>query len=292
MVIPPYTYLSPTKLDEALDILAQNQSGVMPLAGGTDILVMMKEGRLKPDSLLSLKNIVPLKGIDVEEQEVKIGANTTVGELERSGVMDMNPAFGDLVRQMATRQIRNRATIGGNLCTAAACADFPPVLLVNEATVTIVNKKEERQMSLEKFFTGPRKTALKTGELLLSVHCKRHNPGTAYIKFGVRESANISIVGIACSLEVEDGKVSKIVVASTAASPIPLVIDAVSKVTLGRAPQTKTWEAAAEEVVNALHPISDLRGSLAYRFHLAKVGTLRALDTAYRRLMKNNAVEA
>lgn len=291
MVIPPFTYYSPLELKEVLEILASNTENVLPLAGGTDILVMMKEERINPGGLISLKNISELKNIKTVGNEIVIGSNTTVGEIERSNLFSDNPIFGDLIQQMATRQIRNRATIGGNLCTAAACADFPPVLLVNDAKVVLLNRLGTRQMSLAEFITGPRQTALEKDELLFSIICKKKNPGSAYIKFGVRESANISIVGIACSMEIEDGKISEISVASTAASPIPLIIDSIRDVTIGKKPQKETWEAAADKVAIALDPISDIRGSMNYRIHLAKVGTVRALDKAYHRLMKHREME-
>ncbi|MCP5050531.1 MAG: xanthine dehydrogenase family protein subunit M [bacterium] len=291
MVIPPFRYYSPGSLEEALDILVEKNDTVLPLAGGTDIIVMMKEGRLKPGGLMSLKKIADLKTIETRDNKLLMGAGVTVGEIERWGVSNQNPAFGDLVTHMATRQIRNRATIGGNLCTAAACADFPPVLLVNDATVTLKNKKEERRVPLHQFFTGPRANVRQTGELLVSVQCRKNNPGTAYIKFGVRQAANISIVGIACSLEVTDGQVSDIVVASTAASPIPMVIEGIADIAVGKPPVKRTWEAAAQRVAEALAPISDLRGSWQYRLHLAKIGTVRALDMAYRRLNGSREVQ-
>jgi CO/xanthine dehydrogenase FAD-binding subunit len=284
MVLPPYDYFAPASLEEALDLLAGTKEKPLPLAGGTDILVMMKEGRLKPGGLMSLKRLKRLKEISFMGDTLAIGAGVTAGEIERSDIPADNPAFGDLIQHMATRQIRNRATIGGNLCTAAACADFPPVLLVNSAVVTLKSKKKERQVPLAGFFTGPRKTQLGKDELLLSISCRKHNPGSAYIKFGVREAANISIVGVAAAVEVKDGKISDITVASTAASPVPFMVEGAGDVALGKEPCEETWRAVAAEVVKTLDPISDIRGTLDYRLHLAEVGALRALRTAYQRL--------
>lgn len=285
MFIPEFTYYSPSNLPEALDILDEKKKDALPLGGGTDILVMMKEGTLRPKGLLSLKHIGELKEMKKNgDNRIEIGAGMTVTEIERSGISQMNPAFGDLVREMATRQVRNRATMGGNLCTAAACADFPPVLLVNDAVIRLRSKDGEREVPLEAFFTAPRKNMRRENELLMSVHFKRVNPGTAYIKFGVRKAVKISIVGIACSLEVTGGLISGVKVASTAASPIPIVIHGVADVLTGMSPGPEAWERAAEIVGRALTPISDLRGSAEYRRDLGKVGTVRALSSAYRRL--------
>ncbi len=285
MVLPPFEYYSPANLAEALDILDEKRGEVLPLAGGTDILVMMKEGTLKPRGLLSLKKIDELKQVKTNEDEsIEIGAGMTVTGIERMGISRENPAFGDLVWEMATRQVRNRATIGGNLCTAAACADFPPVLLVNKATVLLKSKNKERQVPLETFFTAPRKNLRRDNELLVSIRFKKINRGTAYIKFGVRKAVKISIVGIACALEVADGLVSDIRLASTAASPIPIVIEKVRDVVIGKPPVPETWECAAAVVEQTLSPISDLRGSADYRRRLGRVGTVRALDKAFHRL--------
>jgi len=292
MVIPPYHYYAPTSLEEALDLLVETSEERLPLSGGTDLLVMMKEGRLSPAGLVSLKRISQLKGITRDAETLTIGAGSTVGEIERNGLAADNPAFADLITHMATRQIRNRATIGGNLCTAAACADFPPVLLVNEATVVLKNKRGEQQTAISEFFTGPRRTLRQADQLLTSVTCKRYNPGSAYIKFGVREAANISIVGIACSMTVTKGKISQLIVSSTAASPIPLLVPGATDVALGKEPNSETWAAAADEVVKALSPISDIRGSLDYRLHLAREGTIRALTLAFERWCIASATNA
>lgn len=286
MVIPEFKYYSPSNLPECLDILHEKKKDVLPLGGGTDILVMMKEGSLRPKGLLSLKHIPELKEMKKNgNKRVEIGAGTTVTDIERLGISRDNPAFGDLVREMATRQVRNRATIGGNLCTAAACADFPPVLLVNDAVIRLRSKNGEREVPMETFFTAPRKNVRRDDELLLSIHFKQFNPGTAYIKFGVRKAVKISIVGVACSLEVNGGLISDVKIASTAASPIPFVIDGIREVLVGMPPGPEAWESAAEVVGNALSPISDLRGSAGYRRELGKVGTVRALRSAYQRLM-------
>jgi carbon-monoxide dehydrogenase medium subunit len=285
MIIPPFEYYSPANLAEALDILDEKRSEVLPLAGGTDILVMMKEGTLKPKGLLSLKKIEELKQVNKSENgQIEIGAGMTVTEIETMGISRMNPAFGDLIWEMATRQVRNRATIGGNLCTAAACADFPPVLLVNDATVLLRSKNKEREVPLETFFTGPRMNVRQDNELLVSIRFKQVNRGTAYIKFGVRKAVKISIVGIACALEVADGLVSDVKLASTAASPTPIVIEKVRDVVIGKPPVPDTWERAAAVGEQALSPIADLRGSADYRRQLGKVGTVRALDKAFHRL--------
>ena len=127
---------------------------------------------------------------------------------------------------------------------------------------------------------------------MMAISCRKHNPGSAYVKFGIREAANISIVGIAAAIEVNNGKISAIHVASTAAAPVPVMVEKARDAALGKEPSPKTWEAVANEVVKTLEPISDIRGSLDYRLHLAKVGAKRALSSAFQRLSGEKQTEA
>ncbi|NQV38087.1 MAG: FAD binding domain-containing protein [Candidatus Marinimicrobia bacterium] len=283
MVIQPFEYLTPKTLPEALALLEEKKGAAHPLAGGTDLLVLMKLGKMEPKFLVSLRNISELNSIKSTTQLCTIGAGVTVSEIADSGLCAHNPAMADLVQQMATLQIRNRATIGGNLCTAAACADFPPVLLVNDATIHLVSKEGFRDVELKHFFTGPRQTIKKTNELLVSISFRKSNIGTAYMKFGMRKAGNIPIVGVACSMDIEQGRIRDLKVAVTAASPTPMLIAEAAQTALSQKPNDATWEAIAKVVPDCLAPISDLRGSVEYRLHLAQVATRRALQKAYAR---------
>ncbi len=291
MVIPPFHYYAPSGMSEALDILDKEQNNALPLGGGTDILVMIKEGAIRPKGLLSLKKLEPLKEVKKREDgTIEIGAGMTVSAIQQLGIAKHNPCFADLIHEMATLQVRNRATIGGNLCTAAACADFPPVLFINDAAILLKSKEKERLVPIGEFFTGPRRNVRLHNELLVSIHMKEKNPGTAYIKFGVRNAVKISIVGIAVALSVDNNKITDIKVATTAASPTPFLVEEVSQHLTGAAPNRAAWEKAGTIVSDALLPISDLRGSAEYRRNLGRVGTVQALETAYERLMGGSNV--
>ena len=189
---------------------------------------------------------------------------------------------------MATPQIRNRATVGGNLCTAAACADFPPVLLVNDATVVLARKTATREIPLKTFFTGPRETIREKDELMVSISMRKTNPGSTYIKFGNRKAGNIPIVGVACSLMLESGRIKELKVAVTAAAPTPVLVEEAHRVAVSQKPETATWDAVVATIPGALAPISDLRGSAEYRINLAKIATRRALQKAHTRLLRES----
>ncbi|MEW6365883.1 MAG: xanthine dehydrogenase family protein subunit M [Acidobacteriota bacterium] len=283
MILPPFEYFRPGTTKEALELLAEKREAVRPLAGGTDLIVLMKEGRLLPPALLSLRDLAELRVMETGGDRCTVGAGNTVTAVSNSAVPASNPAFGDIIPQMATPPIRNRATIGGNLCTAAACADFPPVLLVNDAAVRLQSAGGARDVPLNSFFEGPRKTARRPDELLMSITFKKHNPGSAYVKFGVREAVNIAIVGVAGAVQVSGGLITDLRVAVTAAHPVPLLVPGVRDVSAGQRPEKATWERVADVVSSSLTPISDLRGSAEYRLHLAKVATIRVLQKAYER---------
>ncbi|MFQ5607833.1 MAG: FAD binding domain-containing protein [Candidatus Zixiibacteriota bacterium] len=282
MYLPHFEYLRPSSLRDSLAALAEPDANIRPLAGGTDLLLALKEGQPAPAALLSLRDIPELHNCEHDGSIDRVGAGLTVAELASDALNKDNPAFGDLRRAFASAPIRNRATIGGNICNAAACADLPPVLLVSDAQLTIACAESVRTLSLEQFITGPRETALQRNELLVSISFRRANPGTAYIKFGLRQAVNIAIVGVACALELRDGAVSDLRVAVTAASPAPILHNATAA--KGEKPSQALWRTVAETVAAKLAPISDIRGSAEYRLRLARVGTVRGLERACERL--------
>lgn len=283
MHLPNCEYYAPTALSDALELLHREGDAAVPLAGGTDLLVLMKEGKLKPKALLTLRNIAELHVVRMHNGSCTAGAAATITALARSPLPLSNPAFADLAQRMATRQIRNRASIGGNLCTAAACADCPPVLLINDARVKLASATGERELPLVEFLSGPRMTLRRTDELLHSLTFRRENRGSAYVKFGVRNAATIAIVGVAAALEINADRITKLKLACTAASPVPVVIDEAACGLAGAPAGEDAWRQAAESLQAALAPISDLRGSAEYRLQLATVAAVRALRLACER---------
>ncbi len=285
MFLPPFDYRAPKSLTEAVSLLTEETDAAL-LAGGTDLLVGMKERRFRPRRVISLRHIPELHRWETRGEWAYLGAAVTVAELEQTPWPTTNAALGDLIPEMAVPQVRNRATVGGNLCTAAACADFPPVLLVSQARVILTGPQGEREIPLKEFFTGPRQTVRRPDEILTTIIFQAHNPGSAYVKFGWRRTANIAVVGVAAALELDGEKISRAAVSVTAASPAPVVLEEKELELRGERPTEEVFQKAAEKVYLALKPISDLRGSAAYRLHLARVGTIRAFQRALERWRK------
>jgi len=143
-------------------------------------------------------------------------------------------------------------------------------------------------MPLEKFFTGPRQIIKQSKELLTKITFQKNNIASAYVKIGMRKAGNIPIVGVACSMEIENNAIIDLRVAVTAASPVPILIEEARTIALSQKPNDELWQEVAKVTPTKLSPISDLRGSKEYRLHLAKVATRRALQIAYDRHLRNS----
>ncbi len=202
MFIPDFNLHRPDKLDEACRILDESSDGVL-LAGGTDLLLDLKQGKRHHQDVVSLTRIAELQSIVVENDKLVLGAAVTHNQLIESPVVrEKCFALSEAAEVIGTEQIRNTATVGGNLCTAASCADTAPILFALRAEVEITNSRGTRALPLEEFFTGHRTTALERGDILSRILVPVPAPGTGacYQKFGLRGAANISVASVAAMI--------------------------------------------------------------------------------------------
>jgi carbon-monoxide dehydrogenase medium subunit len=288
--VPPIELHEVTTLDEAAALLDRHAPDVRVLAGGTDVLVDLKTGRSRVGHLVAIGAIDALRGIeasDASDASLRIGALTTVGELDRSSVIGERwPVIRETVRAMAAPQVRNAATVGGNLAGAVPCADLPPVLMVLGASVLLRSPAGERSVPVRDLFLGPRRTVLGHDELLVAVMVP--NPprgfGAAYARLGLRDGNAIAVAAVAVGLVRDgDGTVRDARLALGAVAPTPLPADAAAAGLLGRRLDDAALEGAAEAAMGAARPISDIRGSAAYRRELVGTLTRRALVAAWER---------
>lgn len=212
-----FEYLEPETISEAIKLLASHGDDAKVIAGGTDLLVDMKKERIKPKYLVSLQKISELSYIHEDEKGLKIGAKTTFQEIEDSKlVKGKYQLILEATRSMGTVQVRNMATIGGNICNALPSADSPPALVALDAEVKIVGRDGERSLPLEELFSGIRETKLKSDELLAEIRVKRPpaRSGTAFIKLG-KTSEDLATLNVAVRVTLaKDGtcKEARIVV--------------------------------------------------------------------------------
>lgn len=201
-----YEYLKARNLEEASELLKQHGDDAKIIAGGTDVIVAIKQKKICPKLLVSIRNLKDLSYIKKENDVIKIGALTTHRQLEHSRVVaEKIPALMDAVKQLGSVQIRNVATIGGNICNAAPSADTVPPLLVHNALLRIYSTGRERVVPLRVFFKGPGKHILEHGEILVEI-CVPLSPETAssaYWKHSRRQAIDLAVVGVALYLDVD-----------------------------------------------------------------------------------------
>lgn len=280
----------PTGLAEAAQLLAQFPGRARLLAGGTDLLVDLKSARTTAGHLVSLARIESLRGIE-NRSGLRLGAMTTIAQIERSPlVRGPFAALRDAARLMASPQVRHLATIGGNIASAVPCADLPPVLGVLDALVVLWSPHGERTAALAEFFTGPRQTIRREDEVLIAILVPQPPPrfGAAYERFALREGNSIAVASVAASLTLDEGgamRAARLMLGAVA--PIPLPVRVVEEALRGRRLE-ETLDEAAEIAADAARPISDVRGSAAFRRRLVRVLTRRALLAAHQRARESS----
>jgi CO/xanthine dehydrogenase FAD-binding subunit len=254
--------LTPRSLDEALRLKAERPD-VVPIQGGTDVMVELNFDRARPDALLNLNEVAELRGWSRENGTVWLGSGLTYAEAMRAPLAELLPALAEASRTVGGPQIRNRGTIGGNLGTASPAGDAMPPLLVAGAEVRLASVRGERSLPLEEFVIGPKRNALAGDELILGVSVSASDARETFLKVGPRNAMVIAVVSLA--LRAADGELRA---AFGSAGPVP---------TLVRAP-LEDRESFPERVAAAASPIDDVRGTAAYRRHALRVLTRRALD--------------
>ena len=284
-----FDYFAPESLDQAIAVLRERGDGGRVLAGGTDLLVQMKEAGLRPSYVVSLRRLRDLRGIAFDDaQGLRIGAMATMAEIERHpAVQSRYPALADGARIVGSVQTRNMATVGGNVCNAAPSADTAAPLLVLGAQADVAGPRGRRQAPLESFFTGPGQTVLERDEILVGFAIPTPAPrtGAYYERHTSRVEMDIAVVGVAALVTLApDGDVIREArIALGAVAPTPVRAPKAEASLAGQPPSEEAFERAADLAVAAARPISDVRGSAAFRRHLVGVMTARCLRRAVER---------
>jgi xanthine dehydrogenase small subunit len=257
-------FVRPATLDEALALLAERPDAVL-VAGATDHGVEVNLRGLRPALVVGIDRLPELRGLEVGDAEVEIGAALTLSEVER-GLAGRVPLLAALMPQFASRLIRNAATLGGNLATASPIGDSTPVLLALEARLVLVSAQGEREVALADFFTGYRQTLRRPDELIRAVRVPLPvAPLTAFHKIAKRRFDDISSVAVAVALQVDDGVVTRARIGLGGVAATPLRALATEAALEGRSWSAGTVDAAAVVLGGEGTPIDDQRASAAYR---------------------------
>ena len=279
MTLPAFDLLQPTSLTEALDALASTPDA-RPIAGGTSLLVNLRDGRETIGRLVDLGRVAELRGIEVREGELILGALTPITALIDSPlVAEHAPILRDAAMTFASPLVRNRATVSGNLADASPAADMAPPLLALGAHLALASAEGTRSLPLETFFEGVRRTALRPGELITAIRIPVAEPHvrTGYRKLGLRKADAISVISVAIAAAIRDGRCSGARIALGAVAPTPLLAESAAAALEGQALTPEAIANAAACSAKACSPIDDVRSTAAYR--------KRTVETLVRRLL-------
>ncbi|HEY7164830.1 MAG TPA: xanthine dehydrogenase family protein subunit M, partial [Candidatus Binatia bacterium] len=282
----PLEMYQPTTLQEASRLLKENGAGGRFLAGGTDLVIAMKEKGLVPKYIVDLKRVPGLSGIrENSDGSITIGALTTMRETETSAlILKKYPFLAQSAAEVGSIQIRNRATVGGNMANATPSADVAPALVALNATAKIVGLAGEKTVPLEEFFRGPGQTIMSADEILTEITIPKTAPELVgeYIKFSPREMMDLAYVGVAVAFNYDDKnkRASQVRIVLGAVAPTPIRARAAEAIVEGKPLTEELADQAGEEAAKESKPISDVRSSADYRRAMVGAMTKRALLNA------------
>lgn len=288
--LPRFEYLNPRSLVDAVSLLDQHGPKAKVLAGGTDLIPQMRWGEIKPEYVLALSQIEDLYEIEyVSTTGLKLGALTKIGEIERSNICnEYYPILVQAASVLGATEIRNRATVGGNLCTAAPSADMAPALLALGARTIIATGKKERAVPLEEFFTGPKKTILKNNEILVRLEIPPVKPNSSgeYIKLGRRNAMEIALVSAAAQITLDGRKETceEACLALGTAGPTPIRVKEAEGMLKGKKLDQKVIDLAAETASREASPRTSWRSTEEYRRDMIRVLIRRTIQGALDRI--------
>ncbi len=274
----------PATPEDAVALLAEHKGKAKVLAGGTDLVVLIRAGKIAPEVIVSLNGIAAMRSLSFNPDDgLRIGALTTHSELLENGdVQARYPVLAETARALAGPPVRNAASVAGNLCHAAPSADFGPPLLALGASVAVLGPGGERMVPLTDFFKGPNRTDLAEDEILteIRVPTPAEGSGAGYQKLGVRSAMEIAMVSAAASLTKTNGSCSDVRVALGAVAPAPFLVKLAAAAVEGKAPSAEVFARAGAAAAAESQPISDIRASAEYRKKMVAVLTRRALARA------------
>ncbi len=284
-------YEAPKSVDEAVALLADGGDDCRVLAGGTDLLVQLRAGLVKPGLIVDVKNIPEMTTIKAANGGFRIGAAVSGAELgEHADLKRAWPGVVESVELIGSTQIQGRASPGGNVCNASPAADSVPALVAAGAVCTVAGPQGRREIAVEKIATGPGQTSLKKGEILVDLLLPGRPPRSAdaYLRFIPRTEMDIAVVGAGVCLSLDEGGVcSAARLALGAVAPTVVLVPKGAKALIGSRVDDAALEKLAAAAREVCRPIDDMRGTAEYRTTVAGVLARRAAVIALQRAKAN-----
>ena len=279
-------YLAARTIDEAVNAHAKANGSARFLAGGTDLLVQIKSGIRKPNLVIDVKKIVELNSIEeVSENEFIVGASVSGANLNRNQKFSkLWPGVLEAVRLIGSEQIQGRASLGGNLCNGSPAGDSVPALIAAGCIALIAGPSGKREVPIEDFHTGPGKTVLENGEMLVSLKFPKRKPNSSdsYLRMTPRTEMDIAVVGCGVNFTLENKVCVAARVSLGAVAPTPLLIGEASEIMVGTNLNSEILDKVSKICMDSCNPIDDMRGTVEYRTKVAGVlfkrTTLIAID--------------
>jgi carbon-monoxide dehydrogenase medium subunit len=294
--LPSFDYVRAATLDEAVRLLREHGPAARPVMGGTDLFANMRDGKLRPQVVVDIKGLPGMRDIAYDAHGgLTVGAAVTMNELTRhADVQAHYPLLAQAAETVASYQIRNRATLGGNLCNASPCADTSPATLVLEAKFVLFGLGGERVVPAAQFFVGPGKTVLQPGELMMAVHFPLPPAAAArYHKLGRCRSGDLSLVSVAVlgyanGVDPSTGSGWHFRIGLGSVAPTPIRAAEAEAFLATNPPGEETFTQAAELAMDVASPITDVRGTAEYQKAMVRTLTLRGLRGVWAQLKEDN----
>ena len=278
-----FEYLKPASLDEAVAVLAERGDTAQILAGGTDVVALLRDGAIAPEVVVDIKGIDALADIRHAGNRLFIGPLVTFSDLIESALIrESFPLFYEMAVKVASKGIRNRATVVGNICSAVPSCDAGPVLLVYDAQVLILGPGGERAVHMDEWFTGPKKTDLQSGELVvgLEIPSSAQDCGGSYVKLGRYRGEDLAQASVAVLVSSD----YEYRVAFGAVGPTPVRARKLEAAIKGDEPMDEMLAVARKFIARETSPITDIRATVEYRVHMLEVMLERGIRAAVARL--------
>ena len=284
-----FDYAAPTSVEDATSLLAEHGENARLLAGGTDIIVQLREGLRDAEMVIDIKKIPELMAMEYSaDSGLTLGAGVPCYQVyEHAEIAAAYPALADSAKIIGGWQIQSRASVGGNLCNSSPAADTIPSLISLGASCRIAGPAGEREVAAENFCSGPGRNVLEAGELLVSINfpAAPGQSGSAYERFIPRNEMDIAVAGAASWVQLDESgtTIEQARIALAAVGPTPLVAQQAADSLAGQEASEENLATAGELAREVASPIDDMRGTIDYRIHLVGVLVKRTLARAVAR---------
>jgi len=282
-MIPPFDYKTPNTIEEAIELLWQAGGKAKIIAGGTDLVIGLRNGDLSPQFIVDITRIEDLRKIEEKNGMVSIGAAITHSEIASSSlVKKYGKVLSDAASEIGSPQIRNMGTIGGNIINASPAADTIPPLMVLNAMGRVVSKEGEREVPLDQLFKGPYETNLKPHELLVQITFQKLPPETksSFVRLARRDAMAIARMNVAIILQIGKNRIEDVRIAVGSVTPTPQRMSEAETFLKGKLPDQRSLQKASLKVSEAMIKRSGIRASTAYKRPVVEALFMRAMRKA------------